>query len=81
MTPLEGEDDQAQPTIFITRRQAPDTFVFYLIDVSMHGAGAAAHSVNVLNLFRQRALPSVGFRNPAWSDVHHTTVPHGSALH
>ena len=42
-----------------------DTFVFYLIDVSGHGAGSAMHSVTVLNVLRQRALPAVDFRNPA----------------
>jgi len=30
-----------------------------------HGAGSAMHSVSVLNVLRQRALPGVGFRNPA----------------
>src|SRR5205807_290340 len=35
------------------------TFVFYLVDVSGHGAGAAMHSVTVLNVLRQRALPHV----------------------
>ena len=42
-----------------------DTLVFYLIDVSGHGAGSAMHSVTVLNVLRQRALPDVDFRNPA----------------
>lgn len=42
----------------------PGTFVFYLIDVSGHGVGAAMHSVTVLNVLRQRALPGVEFRNP-----------------
>jgi serine phosphatase RsbU (regulator of sigma subunit) len=42
----------------------PETFVFYLIDVSGHGVGAAMHSVTVLNVLRQRALPGVEFRNP-----------------
>jgi serine phosphatase RsbU (regulator of sigma subunit) len=41
------------------------TFVFYLIDVSGHGAGSAMHSVTVLNLLRQRALPGVDFEDPA----------------
>ena len=41
-----------------------NTFVFYLIDVSGHGAGSAMHSVTVLNVLRQRALPNVDFRNP-----------------
>ncbi len=43
----------------------PETFVFYLIDVSGHGAGSAMHSVTVLNVLRQRALPQVDFRDPA----------------
>jgi serine phosphatase RsbU (regulator of sigma subunit) len=42
----------------------PGTFVFYLIDVSGHGIGAAMHSVTVLNVLRQRALPQVDFENP-----------------
>jgi serine phosphatase RsbU (regulator of sigma subunit) len=41
------------------------TFVFYLVDVSGHGAGSAMHSVSVMNVLRQRALPDVDFRNPA----------------
>jgi serine phosphatase RsbU (regulator of sigma subunit) len=43
----------------------PTTFVFYLLDVSGHGVGSAMHSVTVLNVLRQRALPNVDFRNPA----------------
>jgi serine phosphatase RsbU (regulator of sigma subunit) len=43
----------------------PGTFVFYLVDVSGHGAGSAMHSVSVLNVLRQRALPDVDFTNPA----------------
>jgi serine phosphatase RsbU (regulator of sigma subunit) len=43
----------------------PSTFVFYLVDVSGHGVGSAMHSVSVLNVMRQRALPNVDFRNPA----------------
>jgi serine phosphatase RsbU (regulator of sigma subunit) len=43
----------------------PDTFVFYLVDISGHGAGSAMHSVTVLNVLRQRALPGVDFQNPA----------------
>jgi serine phosphatase RsbU (regulator of sigma subunit) len=42
----------------------PTTFAFYLIDVSGHGVGASMHSVTVLNLMRQRALPGVDFKNP-----------------
>src|SRR5262249_28759821 len=40
------------------------TFVFYLVDVSGHGVGSAMHSVSVLNVLRQRALPNVDFKNP-----------------
>jgi serine phosphatase RsbU (regulator of sigma subunit) len=43
----------------------PGTFVFYLVDVSGHGAGSAMHSVSVLNVLRQRALPFVDFTNPS----------------
>ena len=43
----------------------PQTFAFYLLDVSGHGAGSAMHSVTVLNVLRQRALPDVDFRDPA----------------
>jgi len=37
----------------------------YLIDVSGHGVGAAMHSVTVLNVLRQRALPNTDFRDPS----------------
>jgi serine phosphatase RsbU (regulator of sigma subunit) len=40
-------------------------FVGYLIDVSGHGAGAAMHSVAVMNLLRQRALPNIDMAKPA----------------
>jgi serine phosphatase RsbU (regulator of sigma subunit) len=43
----------------------PDTFVFYLVDVSGHGVGSAMHSVAVMNILRQRALPGVDFNDPA----------------
>jgi len=43
----------------------PTTFVFYLIDVSGHGVGSAMHSVTVLNVLRQMALPHVDFSDPA----------------
>ena len=43
----------------------PRTFAFYLLDVSGHGAGSAMHSVTVMNVLRQRALPDVDFRSPA----------------
>lgn len=39
--------------------------VAYLIDVSGHGVSAAMHSVSVLNVLRQRALPGTDFRDPA----------------
>lgn len=42
----------------------PHTFVLYLVDVSGHGVGSAMHSVSVLNVLRQRALPNVNFKNP-----------------
>lgn len=41
------------------------TFVFYLCDVSGHGVGSAMHSVSVLNVLRQRALPQVDFTDPS----------------
>jgi serine phosphatase RsbU (regulator of sigma subunit) len=41
------------------------TFIFYLIDVCGHGVGAAMHSVSVLNVLRQRALPETDMRDPA----------------
>jgi len=44
---------------------APDTFLFYLMDVAGHGVGAAMHSVTVMNVMRQRALPQVDFADPA----------------
>lgn len=40
-------------------------FVGYLIDVSGHGAGAAMHSVAVMNLIRQRALPNTDMSDPS----------------
>ena len=42
----------------------PSTFRFYLMDVSGHGVGAAMHSVTVMNVLRQRALPGIDFSNP-----------------
>ena len=41
------------------------TFAGYVVDVSGHGAGAAMHSVSVMNVLRQRALPNTDFRDPA----------------
>ena len=43
----------------------PETFVFYLIDVSGHGVGSAMHSVTVLNVLRQRGLLQVDLTDPA----------------
>lgn len=43
----------------------PDHVLAYLIDVSGHGVGAAMHSVSVLNVLRQRALPNTDFLDPA----------------
>lgn len=40
-------------------------FAGYLIDVSGHGVGAAMHSVSVMNVLRQRALPNTDFTDPA----------------
>ncbi len=40
-------------------------FAGYVVDVSGHGAGAAMHSVSVMNVLRQRALPNTDFRDPA----------------
>lgn len=42
----------------------PNQFALYLIDVSGHGAGAAMHSVAVMNLLRQRALPQTDMSRP-----------------
>ncbi len=39
-------------------------FACYLIDVSGHGAGAALHSVAVMNVLRQRALPGADMTQP-----------------
>lgn len=39
-------------------------FAGYLIDVSGHGAGAAMHSVSVMNMLRHGALPDTDFRRP-----------------
>ena len=39
-------------------------FVIYNLDVSGHGAGAAMHSVAVMNLLRQRALPNTDVNDP-----------------
>jgi serine phosphatase RsbU (regulator of sigma subunit) len=39
-------------------------FLFYMMDVSGHGAGAAMHSVTVMNLLRQRAVPGADMAKP-----------------
>jgi serine phosphatase RsbU (regulator of sigma subunit) len=39
-------------------------FLFYMMDVSGHGAGAAMHSVAVMNLLRQRAVPGASMARP-----------------
>jgi len=39
-------------------------FLVYMIDVSGHGAGAAMHSVAVMNLLRQRAVPGANMSEP-----------------
>jgi serine phosphatase RsbU (regulator of sigma subunit) len=39
-------------------------FMFYMMDVSGHGAGAAMHSVAVMNLLRQRAVPGADMARP-----------------
>jgi serine phosphatase RsbU (regulator of sigma subunit) len=41
-----------------------DQFLFYMMDVSGHGAGAAMHSVAVMNLLRQRAVPGADMARP-----------------
>ena len=42
----------------------PQTFAIYLFDVCGHGVGAAVHSISVLNVLRQAALPQTDFANP-----------------
>ena len=37
----------------------------FLFDVSGHGIGAAVHTVSVLNVLRQRALPGADFADPS----------------
>jgi len=41
-----------------------NTFVLFMIDVSGHGVGAAMHSVAVVDVLRQRALPGVDWCDP-----------------
>ena len=52
-------------TCSATTGSTQDTFMMYLVDVSGHGLGAAMHSVSVMNVLRQQALPGVDFTNPA----------------
>jgi serine phosphatase RsbU (regulator of sigma subunit) len=40
-------------------------FVAFMIDVAGHGVAAAMHSVSILNVLRQRALPDVDFCEPS----------------
>ena len=40
------------------------TFAIYLFDVCGHGVGAAVHSVSVLNVLREGALPQADLANP-----------------
>ena len=40
------------------------SLAIFLIDVSGHGVGAAMHSVTILNVLRQRALPGVEWNDP-----------------
>ena len=42
-----------------------DWFSAYILDVSGHGVGSAMHSVSIMNVMRQRALPGVDPRDPA----------------
>ena len=42
----------------------PDHFVFYLIDVSGHGVGAALLSVSVINALRSQSLPDTDLKEP-----------------
>jgi serine phosphatase RsbU (regulator of sigma subunit) len=41
-----------------------ENFVGYIVDVSGHGVAAAMHSVSLLNVLRQRALPETDFTDP-----------------
>jgi Stage II sporulation protein E (SpoIIE)/FHA domain len=42
-----------------------DKYYGFLMDVSGHGAGAALHSVAVMNVLRQAALPQTDMQDPA----------------
>jgi serine phosphatase RsbU (regulator of sigma subunit) len=41
-----------------------DNFAAYIVDVAGHGVSAAMHSVSLLNVLRQRALPDTDFTDP-----------------
>jgi len=41
-----------------------DLFLVYMLDVSGHGAGAAMHSVTIMNLLRQHAVPGADMAKP-----------------
>ena len=47
-----------------TKRSTRIVFAIYLIDVCGHGVSAAMHSVSVLNVLRQHALPATDFKDP-----------------
>ncbi len=42
----------------------PDYLMFYLLDVSGHGLGAALLSVSIQNLIRSQSLPNINFYRP-----------------
>lgn len=42
----------------------PDTLIFYLLDVSGHGLGAALPSVSILNMLRSQAFPGINYQHP-----------------
>lgn len=46
-------------------RLTEHTFAGYLFDVAGHGVGAAMHSVSIMNVLRQRALPHTDFHEPS----------------
>jgi serine phosphatase RsbU (regulator of sigma subunit) len=41
-----------------------DSFAIYLLDVSGHGIGSALHSVSILNIIKNLALPDTDFKKP-----------------
>ena len=73
--PLRSEQVSADWTFRPSARLGGDAFGYqalnddclagYMIDVCGHGAGSAMHSVSVLNLLRQRALPDTDFSQPS----------------